>query len=193
MDYIKSFIGTLVTTVILFSAIELISPNNSMKKYIKFVLGLILIIVMLNPILDFFTNGEEKIVSTIKEYENVLSYTSSSEEDNISTSEVEDVFIDNLKKNCITELKENFPDYDFICDIDCSVDFDNVNYEIKKIRIGISSNKIKDVKKIEKVEIASETKEETEVDYTEDENAIVKFTSNMLEISNDKIEVYTVS
>ena len=47
MEYIKSFIETLVTIIILFSAIELISPNNSMKKYIKFVLGLILIVVML--------------------------------------------------------------------------------------------------------------------------------------------------
>ena len=59
MEYIKSFIETLVTIIILFSAIELISPNNSMKKYIKFVLGLILIVVMLSPIIDFFTEGED--------------------------------------------------------------------------------------------------------------------------------------
>ena len=103
MEYIKSFIETLVTIIILFSAIELISPNNSMKKYIKFVLGLILIVVMLNPIIDFFTEGEDKIVSTIKEYESILSTDTETSSDVAASNEVEDVFIENLNKNSAAE------------------------------------------------------------------------------------------
>lgn len=192
MEYIKSFIETLVTIIILFSAIELISPNNSMKKYIKFVLGLILIVVMLNPIIDFFTEGEDKIVSTIKEYENILSKDTKTSSDVAVSNEVEDVFIENLNKNSAAELAEAFPDYTFVCNINCNIDLSNYSYNISHAKIGISTGKIQDVEKIEKVEISNDNQTESKV-YSDDEQKIVSYVSNMLGISEDKIEVYTVS
>ena len=191
MEYIKSFIETLVTIIILFSAIELISPNNSMKKYIKFVLGLILIVVMLNPIIDFFTEGEDKIVSTIKEYENILSKDTKTSSDVAVSNEVEDVFIENLNKNSAAELAEAFPDYTFVCNIDCNIDLSNYSYNISHAKIGISTGKIQDVEKIEKVEISNDNQTNSKV-YSDDEQKIVSYVSNMLGISEDKIEVYTV-
>ena len=192
MEYIKSFIETLVTIIILFSAIELISPNNSMKKYIKFVLGLILIVVMLNPIIDFFTEGEDKIVSTIKEYEGILSTDTETSSDVAASNEVEDVFIENLNKNSATELAEKFPDYKFVCDIDCNIDLNNFSYDISHAKISISTNKIQEVEKIEKVEIYNDNKTNIQA-YSDDEQEILSYVSNMLGISEDKIEIYTVS
>ena len=192
MEYIKSFIETLVTIIILFSAIELISPNNSMKKYIKFVLGLILIVVMLNPIIDFFTEGEDKIVSTIKEYENILSKDTKSSSDVAVSNEVEDVFVENLNKNSANELAEAFPDYTFVCNIDCNIDLSNYSYNISHAKIGISTNKIQDVEKVEKVEISNDNESNSKI-YSNDEQKIVSYVSSMLGISADKIEVYTVS
>ena len=192
MEYIKSFIETLVTIIILFSAIELISPNNSMKKYIKFVLGLILIVVMLNPIIDFFTEGEDKIVSTIKEYEGILSTDTETSSDVAASNEVEDVFIENLNKKSATELAEKFPDYKFVCDIDCNIDLNNFSYDISHAKISISTNKIQEVEKIEKVEISNDNKTNSHA-YSDDEQKILSYVSNMLGISEDKIEIYTVS
>ena len=192
MEYIKSFIETLVTILILFSAIELISPNNSMKKYIKFVLGLILIVVMLNPIIDFFTEGEDKIVSTIKEYEGILSTDTETSSDVAASNEVEDVFIENLNKNSATELAEKFPDYKFVCDIDCNIDLNNFSYDISHAKISISTNKIQEVEKIEKVEISNDNKTNSQA-YSDDEQKIVSYVSNMLGVSEEKIEIYTVS
>ena len=192
MEYIKSFIETLVTIIILFSAIELISPNNSMKKYIKFVLGLILIVVMLNPIIDFFTEGEDKIVSTIKEYEGILSTDTETSSDVAASNEVEDVFIENLNKNSATELAEKFPDYKFVFDIDCNIDLNNFSYDISHAKISISTNKIQEVEKIEKVEISNDNKTNSQA-YSDDEQKILSYVSNMLGISEDKIEIYTVS
>lgn len=192
MEYIKSFIETLVTIIILFSAIELISPNNSMKKYIKFVLGLILIVVMLNPIIDFFTEGEDKIVSTIKEYENILSTDTKTSSDVAVSNEVEDVFIENLNKNSAAELAEAFPDYTFVFNIDCNIDLSNYSYNISHAKIGISTGKIQDVEKIEKVEISNDNQTESKV-YSDDEQKIVSYVSNMLGVSEEKIEIYTVS
>ena len=183
MEYIKSFIETLVTIIILFSAIELISPNNSMKKYIKFVLGLILIVVMLNPIIDFFTEGKDKIVSTIKEYEGILSTDTETSSDVAASNEVEDVFIENLNKNSATE---------FVCDIDCNIDLNNFSYDISHAKISISTNKIQEVEKIEKVEISNDNKTNSQA-YSDDEQKILSYVSNMLGISEDKIEIYTVS
>ena len=191
MEYIKSFIETLVTIIILFSAIELISPNNSMKKYIKFVLGLILIVVMLSPIIDFFTEGEDKIVSTIKEYENILSTDTKTSSDVAVSNEVEDVFIENLNKNS-AELAESFPDYTFVCNIDCNIDLSNYSYNISHAKIGISTGKIQDVEKIEKVEISNDNQTESKI-YSDDEQKIVSYVSNMLGVSEEKIEIYTVS
>ena len=191
MEYIKSFIETLVTIIILFSAIELISPNNSMKKYIKFVLGLILIVV-LNPIIDFFTEGEDKIVSTIKEYESILSTDTETSSDVAASNEVEDVFIENLNKNSATELAEKFPDYKFVCDIDCNIDLNNFSYDISHAKISISTNKIQEVEKIEKVEISNDNKTNSQA-YSDDEQKILSYVSNMLGISENKIEIYTVS
>ena len=192
MEYIKSFIETLVTIIILFSAIELISPNNSMKKYIKFVLGLILIVVMLSPIIDFFTEGEDKIVSTIKEYENILSTDTKTSSDVAVSNEVEDVFIENLNKKSAAELAEAFPDYTFVCNIDCNIDLSNYSYNISHAKIGISTGKIQDVEKIEKVEISNDNQTESKV-YSDDEQKIVSYVSNMLGVSEEKIEIYTVS
>ena len=192
MEYIKSFIETLVTIIILFSAIELISPNNSMKKYIKFVLGLILIVVMLSPIIDFFTEGEDKIVSTIKEYENILSKDTKTSSDVAVSNEVEDVFIENLNKNSAAELAEAFPDYTFVCNINCNIDLSNYSYNISHAKIGISTGKIQDVEKIEKVEISNDNQTESKV-YSDDEQKIVSYVSNMLGVSEEKIEIYTVS
>ena len=189
MEYIKSFIETLVTIIILFSAIELISPNNSMKKYIKFVLGLILIVVMLNPIIDFFTEGEDKIVSTIKEYENILSKDTKTSSDVAVSNEVEDVFVENLNKNSANELAEAFPDYTFVCNIDCNIDLSNYSYNISHAKIGISTNKIQDVEKVEKVEISNDNESNSKI-YSNDEQKIVSYVSSMLGIS---AEVYTVS
>lgn len=37
----------------------------------------------------------------------------------------------------------------FKSDIDCDVDFININFNIKKFRIGVEDNKISKIKKVE--------------------------------------------
>ena len=69
MELIKGFVTTLVTTLIFITAIELVGPDNSMKKYLKFVMGLILVAVLLNPIVKFFSQGETVLTSIIDQYD----------------------------------------------------------------------------------------------------------------------------
>ena len=65
MELLKGFVITLVTTIIFMTAVELIAPDNSMKKYIKFILGLLLISVILTPIVAMLTKGESVLTKEI--------------------------------------------------------------------------------------------------------------------------------
>ena len=100
--------------------------------------------------------------------------------------------LENLNKNSAAELAEAFPDYTFVCNIDCNIDLSNYSYNISHAKIGISTGKIQDVEKIEKVEISNDNQTESKV-YSDDEQKIVSYVSNMLGVSEEKIEIYTVS
>ena len=182
MELIKGFVTTLVTTLIFITAIELVGPDNSMKKYLKFVMGLILVAVLLNPIVKFFSQGETALTSIIDQYDKEIEEGISKDDTTIATQELRE---DNFNKNCINKLSKEFKDMTFESDLDCTVDFDNMTCQINELRIGISE---KGVKKVKEVKIGEEEKEVKEEDSTQKE--VKDFLSDELEISKDKIVVY---
>ncbi|OOM09199.1 stage III sporulation protein AF [Clostridium saccharobutylicum] len=195
IETLKGIVTTLVTILIFISAVELISPNNKMKKYIKFVLGLILISAILNPILQFISKGQKNISQGIEKYETVFSEKqnkiNSDNSNSIDSKEDKNdarkkAFIKNFDENCDNLLKNKYKDMNFESDIDCDVDFTNINFNIKKLRIGVEDNKIS---KIKKVEINGKGQESTEDDNKEYQD-IINFVSDELSVSKDKIEVY---
>lgn len=195
IETLKNIVITLVTMLIFISAVELVSPNNKMKKYIKFILGLLLVTVILNPILQLISNGEKNIVDGIKGYEKIISQNENKTDlDSINTlksnEDKEDdrkkAFINNFNKNCDNLLKNKFKDMTFKSEIECDVDFTNVTLNVKKLRIGITDSKVTKIKKVVINESSnSSTKEESE-EYAE----IVNFASSELSIPKEKIEVY---
>jgi stage III sporulation protein AF len=194
IETLKNIVITLVTVLIFISAVELISPNNKMKKYIKFILGLILISSILNPILQFISNGEKSVVDGIERYEQVFSQNKDKVNlDNDKLKENEDngqnrkkAFVSNFNKNCDNTLKSKFKNMIFKSEIDCDVNFTDLTFNIKKLKIGVSENKINKIKKIVvNSKIQNNTKEEND-QYTE----IVDFVSGELNIPKEKIEVY---
>lgn len=184
MESIKTFIINLVTTLIFISAIEIICPDNKMKKYIKFVLGILLMAVILNPIITFFTKGEVFLNEVISTYEDEMSVSalSSSEEDegNNYTSEC---FEENLNKNIISILKENFKDYDFQCETKCNI---NNNFKFEEINIYVSK---KGIKKVKKVDISGDSSDATH-EEKQTSQEIKEYLSNELEVSEDIIKIY---
>lgn len=185
MELFKGFITTLVTTLIFITAIELVGPDNSMKKYLKFVMGLILIAVLLNPIVKFFTQGEAEFSAIIDKYDNEISEATTNEVSSLEAKELrEENFKDNFNKNCNNKLSKEFKNLDFDSEINCKVDFDKMTFEINEVRVGISE---KGIKRIKEVNIGE--KEETGKEDETQEN-VKNFLSEELEISKDKIVVY---
>lgn len=193
IETLKNIVITLVTMLIFISAVELIAPDNKMKKYIKFILGLILISVILNPIINLISNGEKSLPGSIESYEAVfnnnnteLDNTEITKENQNKTDARKKAFINNFNKNCDNLLKNQFKNMNFKSEVDCDVNFTDVSLNIKKLKIGIGENRVSKVKKI--VINGKEQSNEQEVnnEYTE----IIDFVSKELNISKEKIEVY---
>ncbi len=192
MEEIKGFVITLVSMLILMTAIELIAPDNNMKKYLKFVLGLILITVMLSPIISVFSKGEEDISLEIQRYLDINENKSIETSKNYSKNG-ESVFKRNLEENCNRLLKEKFTNNEFISEIDCKIDMDNINYSINKVEVGVKN---KEVSKIQKIIV--NTKEDSKTVSSQDEKVdnkdeIVSYLAEVFNVSKDKIEVYKVN
>lgn len=189
MEYLSKFIITIVTTIIFMSAVEIIAPDNSMKKYIKFVLGLILISIMINPIVYLFTKGEQEIVATIKNYENSLNDDLESTTEERTSDDREVAFKENLNKNCEKLLGEEFSSKEFKSEIECVIDFENMTYSIEKVKIGVED---KGIKVIEKIRINKDESTETISgdDNIEGKEEIKSYLSKVLNISQEKIDIY---
>lgn len=198
MDELKGLVTTLVTILIFISAVELVTPNNKMKKYIKFILGLILITVILNPILKFVSKGQESFSKGISEYEQAFSQSQNKTNMDLNNaldggqigenenSTREKAFIKNFNKNCDSLLKNQYKDMIFKSEIDCNVDFLNMSLNINKLRIGVSDKKIKKIKTVNIKEDNNINTKEDQIQYKE----IINFVSNELDVPKEKIEVY---
>lgn len=60
INFLRSWILNIVSVVIFITIVELILPNSSMKKYIKMIVGLLVMLVIINPILDLM-HGKVKL------------------------------------------------------------------------------------------------------------------------------------
>lgn len=192
IENLKGLVTTLTSMLVFIGAIEIIAPDNKMKKYIKFILGLILITVILNPILNFISNGEENILTTLSSYENFISNEEVGKDEMNAFNDkkndkeaLKNTFIENFNKNCDKLLKDKFKNMKFKSDVECDVDFNSMSYDIKKLKVGIKDNKVKNIKKIE-----IGIKEESRVKESDKYDEVVDFISHEIEIPKEKIEIY---
>ena len=163
-----------------------------MKKYIKFVLGLILISVMINPIVKFFTGGEQELVNAIKNYESMFyEDTTNENEDSISKSQIES-FKNNLNSNCDNLLKEKFSDKEFKSNVECEIDLESMTYSIDSLEVGVKDKGIKIVDSI-KIDINKESEEAVSNDGSvENEEEIKNYLSEVFKIPTEKIKLYSM-
>jgi stage III sporulation protein AF len=68
MELIINWVSQIIIFILLATIIDLVVPAGSMKKYIKFVIGLILILIFLQPIFQLFQfDIEQAVKNTISE------------------------------------------------------------------------------------------------------------------------------
>ena len=105
LDVFKEWISSILAIGILFTIIKIIIPNTNLKKYIYSLMGIITVIVIINPVISFFKSNDLNSIKSI-----LLNATNSIDTQNInytSMSNYEDVNKNNVKEN----FKENVESY----------------------------------------------------------------------------------
>lgn len=189
---LRNWIISICTAVIFITAVEMIMPNNSFKKYAKFVLGLILITILVNPIIQIFNKGfniDEYTNKAIKYMDDKDYEKNYSEYKDNSMSKTMDTFKLNLEKVIEDKLKEHFPSNSYKIEAAVAYDDKNDSVYIQNIKVGVKDGKISIVKK---VDISTKGNVENSTQSLDDERSrlMKEYLSKELKVSSSSIEIY---
>jgi stage III sporulation protein AF len=189
---LRNWIISICTAVIFITAVEMIIPNNSFKKYAKFVLGLILITILVNPIIQIFNKGfniDEYTNRAIKYIDDKDYEKNYSKYKDNSMSKTMGTFKLNLEKIVKDKLKERFPNNSYNIEAAVAYDDKNDSVYIQTIKVGVKDGKIAIVKK---VDISTKGNVENTTQSLDDEiSRLMKdYLSKELKVSSSSIEIY---
>lgn len=193
MEILKDWISDICVSILFMTAVELVLPENSIKKYSKFVLGLIFIVVVINPIIGFVKqdNNLYRDITLNEDYvykfDNYIENNLDEYSKRVRRTTI-DNFQENLSRNCESLLKNNFKKNNF--DVDVTVSYEGENFKIDELVVRVEDTGIKNIESVEKVVIGNVEN----YSYTNRESSkareIKKFLSNELNIPENIIKVY---
>lgn len=188
MEGLKTWITTICAGVFFITAVEMILPNNSLKKYAKFVLGLILMIIIINPIIEILNGTAVNVSSYLNEYENILENEEekSTEQRSNNIKNTQAVFEKNIEKIALKTLKEDYSKDNFEITVETKYDEEENIFSIESINILLDEGGIKP---IEKIEINKETEEDS-ANKEVDNKDMKKLIGKTLSIDEKSIHIY---
>lgn len=195
IEGLKIWVTNITIAIFFITAVEMILPDNNLKRYAKFVLGLMLIVVIINPVIKIFDNGFD-----LYSYSNkAMSYMESGTAD-IDTKKYKDINIqktsENFKKNlqlqCITSLQQAYPENKYNTDIEIVYDDKTGIFTINRVEIEIVD---KGIKKIKSIDLHAKSVNALKRDILQGEEGekIKKVLSNEFQISTDIITIYKLN
>ena len=195
IELLKTWVTNITIAIFFITAVEMILPDNNMKKYAKFVLGLMLIVVIINPIMKIFDKNFDFSVYANKATSYMSSNTSVKDikkyKDNNILNTTEN-FEKNLENQCITNLEETYPENKYNANIKIAYDSQKGVFNINKVEIDIVDKSVGNIKKIE-INTKSVIASNKNILNDEQGNKIKKLLSTELKISNDVITVYKLN
>lgn len=192
IEALKSWVLTVITAIFFMTAIELLLPNSSLKKYSKFVFGIIIMTLFLNPILKLYDKNYEinmykgdvtKAFNDKKYQEDYEKYKKKSIESTMENFKL------NIQTSCEKKLKEKYPTSNYKVQVNAFYNEKNKTVDIKELKVGVKDGA---VEKIKKVKMNPNSKSVTSLDTLEGEKGIKikEYLSTELKVSKDMIEVY---
>lgn len=195
IDVISSWAGELVVSLVIVTLIEMLLPDNKIKKYVKTVIGVYIIFCIISPFIDkeefsvIFENAEKNL-----EKIQIESQVSSALED--SNSSIEALYIQEFEKDVIKKVEELGYEVKK-CEVRIQINATKDNAGINAIYLKIGTKKIKNeqnvqIENVQKVEISINAQEEGN-NKSEEENEDIKkvkeFLSTHYEISSEQVKV----
>ncbi|NFK04014.1 stage III sporulation protein AF [Clostridium botulinum] len=193
LQWLKEWITNIAVAVFFITAIEMLLPKNNIKKYGKFVLGLILITVILNPIIKIFNkdyNISQYVEKATASFNNVDYKNDFDKYKKKNREETLNNFKANLQNQTKKRLEEKFPENKYEVNVEIAYDEEKDNLEIKSMDVGVKGNKIEKIKKVNKINIGSNENGKEDKKSFEGEGKIKQFISSEFKVSSEVIKVY---
>lgn len=106
----KEYISTIIYVAIFSIILELILPSNKLKKYITGLMGLLVVIVIASPVLNFLKDGDV-ILALSTAIENIgvtedtyATYDFSKQRDKMISSSVKERLEDTIYESCVNKF-----------------------------------------------------------------------------------------
>lgn len=195
IEALGRWIVTICVAVFFATAVQMILPDNSLKKYCNFVLGLIVFVVMITPIVNFLNKDmpinkliEQTTMEVFSDSSN--SNTNYEEYRKSSMNSTLVVFKENLERDCAKDLSKEFDGDEFSVKVEVSYDEQKKSFMINSMEIGINDGSIKNVEEIvigEEKTVSAKKQEEELGDYG---LKVKKYISSHYEIDENLIYIY---
>lgn len=135
IEWFNAWSKEIVTSVVIVTIIEIILPNNNMKKFVKIVTGLFIMYTILYPLFEVITDGNysEKFIWDNKTNTMVECSAKLESEAEKSRSTIASIYTKNLKQdicNRLLSLGYECNSVNLVVDED-SYDIKEINVEIK--------------------------------------------------------------
>ena len=194
IELIKAWIISISTMIVLMTAVELILPNNKLKKYCKFVMGLILMLVIINPIITVL-KPSSAININFDEFSYDFQERDSYEYEKYKDKNIDStlkVFKKNVEKECLKSLNDEFPSDEFSVDIDVSYDDSEGMFKIDEISVGVNGSS--NVKRVKPVVINKNKSVKSEGKKNNNENLskIKKRLGKLFDLEEKLVNVYSL-
>ena len=194
IDVISNWAGELIVSLIIVTIIEMLLPDNKIKKYAKTVIGLYIIFCIISPFID-----KEKFTKSLENAQKILEKmqieTQVSSGGNANSS-IEALYIQEFEKDVIKKVEEQGYKVNK-CEVELEINATKDNAGINAIYLKIEETNNKkgtnvEIENVEKVEIGinnEEVGENKSEEETENCKKIKKFLSAYYEISEEKIKI----
>lgn len=157
-EAIRHWAITLAYAVILITIVEMLLPDNDIKKYGEFVLGLLLMLIILSPLITLFKSAKDINYYFLQTSDYINDADLKLNLDSVRSSSVKDtksIFKNKLEKSTTETLSTKFQDKKFSTYVSLISEEADANYTLKAIEI-VYSDKEQEVTSIETVTIDGE-------------------------------------
>ncbi len=148
VDFLRDWITRIAALLMVFTATQILLPNNSYKKYIKYTFGLLLTYVLISPVLTFLNKDFNGI--NISSYNTYFTNNSLKKDDEENVGKIinssMEIFESNLENLCIDFLKRKYPSNDYEVYVESK--YKQGRIEIDTVNIYIFKDGIHTVKKV---------------------------------------------
>ncbi|MBZ2173747.1 stage III sporulation protein AF [Schnuerera sp. xch1] len=198
VEFLRNWVKDIAIIFVLVSIIEIVVPNNNLKKYVNMVIGFLIIIAIISPFVNLINENYSFDKEVFKEIVNGIEVQNDSNLNLTSMQEkqIKDVYMEKVKEDIKNEISES-SDYE-VKNIYISIYEDEENYgNIKEIEL-ILEDDIKEkeqqdtinVIKIEEIKMRSTQLDTMELEEFEEDEEVKNIISEKYNVSKENIRVF---